>query len=245
MSGTYGHVVSGAATVTAATTPIGAVAPSAECWYPLGIRGPYDGADPGDKFIIGDVARFSDGIDGTKQYINFVKMQGAYEGLRRAGVELPTVIGAKRPNAQPVAGVMVSSPNGTYSGGVYHNMPVDKSAPYTGVMYSGTNYQTSLTPGTVVSVFPNGTAVVDYTNRTMLTQPGAVASTMTPAVQAANANTTGLVSSAQIPMAGSAFETIAPGLVLVPTIGQGPIGSSAVPKPNLSTASCATCKAWA
>jgi hypothetical protein len=244
MSASYGHVASGLATVTAATTPVGAVAQSAECWYPLGIRGPYDGADPGDRFIVGDVARFSDGVDGTKQYINFVKMQGAYDALRRAGVEMPTIIGAKRPNAQPVAGVMVSAPNGTYSGGVYQSLPFDKSSPHTGVFYSGTNYQTGITPGTVVSVFPNGTSVVDYTNRSLLSQPGMAMSQMTPAVRAANANTSGIVPSAQIPEAGSAYLDIAPGLVLVNPAGSGPIGGMAVAKPSTETVSCATCKAW-
>ena len=244
MNVSYGHVASGLAAVTAATTPVGAVAQSAECWYPLGIRGPYDGADPGDKFIVGDVSRFSDGVDGTKQYINFVKMQGAYDALRRAGVEMPTVIGAKRPNAQPVPGVMVSSPNGTYSGGVYHNLTTDKSSPHTGVFYSGTNYQTGLTPGTVVSVFPNGTAVVDYTNRSLLAQPGVSAGLKTPILRAANANTTGIVPSSEIPEAGAAYLNIAPGLVLVNPLGSGPIGGTAVPRPSTEAMSCATCKAW-
>ena len=152
-------VASGLAVVQSSLVPGAQVAMSAHCYTPVYLRGPYNGADPSSRFVIPDVARFSDGgTDPTKQFLNVVKAQAATEALLGAGVLSPKVTLARHAYATATPAVMITQ-NGTVSGGVYGASPYNMWAPYTGVHSTALNYGTETTPGTVIASFPNGMAL--------------------------------------------------------------------------------------
>jgi len=229
-SSIFDSVSSGYATVQNSLAT--AAVPSTACWSPLTIRGPYGGADPGDRLIIGDVRRFSDGPDATKQWLNLVKMQAAAEALARAGVPLPHVINGKAANASGVAGVMVGS-NGIFQAGVYETLATDKSAPFTGIYSTSEHYGMPQRAGTVLANFSNGMQLVSHA------QTPAAEQTMTPVA---------IPSRAVIPLKAAP----AADAVYRPAVAQGTSLATVSPAPRYTplsqlppeTQNCAACTGW-
>jgi hypothetical protein len=154
------NATQGLAAVGAVTTNIGAQAPSNQCYVPLWVRGPYNGADPISRLAIGDVKRFGDGVMANKAWTNLLKMQGGYEALIRAGVQTPHVAASKNANATVKPAVMVCDSNGSCGAGTYGTLTSDMWTPYTGVHSTASNYQPMITPGTAIGQFPNGLTII-------------------------------------------------------------------------------------
>lgn len=70
-------------------------APNGACMNMLYQMGPFNGADPIDKFGVFDVKRTNDGLYADKVLVNGYKMQAAFEALNDAGVVTPYVALAK------------------------------------------------------------------------------------------------------------------------------------------------------
>ena len=164
----YQNLGLGFRTIAAATTNIDAIVPSDACFVPLYQRGPLNGADPIDKVVVGDVKRFWDGNLGNKEFINIIKMQGAYEALRRSGITLPQVVSAKNANSTPTSSVLVGV-DGKFSAMTYNKLPLNAGVPYTGVASTGSNLQTNMTPGNVMATFNNGVSVINPGGRGLQT----------------------------------------------------------------------------
>ncbi len=154
------NATQGLAALGAVTTNIGAQAPSNQCYVPLWVRGPYNGADPISRLAIGDVKRFGDGVMANKAWTNLLKMQGGYEALIRAGVQTPNIAASKNANATVKPAVMVCDSNGSCGAGTYGTLSSDMWTPFTGVHSTASNYQPLITPGTAIGQFPNGMTII-------------------------------------------------------------------------------------
>lgn len=138
------------------------VPPNDRCYAPLMERGPYDGAQPESRFVVGDVRRFSDGAGADRTWLNTVLAQNAMSVLAAAGVTDARVTVAKRHNATPHAAAMVGDPaSGVYTGSQYDVFTGHYQSPFTGVVSPAVNYGTVATPGRAVATFQTGTALIN------------------------------------------------------------------------------------
>lgn len=134
-------------------------APNAGCVNFMWLRSPMP--DPIDRWSVGDVRRFNDGLLADKVFVNVLKVQAAVEALRRAGVADPYAALAKN---QFDADAMV--PIGTdggddYTWSQYAQLPVNKQVPW-GAALSVAPASAANPPqaGQVVTTFPNGVQLI-------------------------------------------------------------------------------------
>jgi hypothetical protein len=173
-------VAAGLAAVQASQVPGTQVPTSAACFTPITVRGPYNGADPGSRFYIGDVARFSNGgSDPSKQFLNIVKAQAATEALLGAGIINPKIVLARHAFSTATPTVMITQ-NGTVSGGVFGKLAMNKWVPHTANVSVAPNFDTETTPGTVIASFPNGMALTTPVPPALVPAVGAFTQIGTP-----------------------------------------------------------------
>jgi hypothetical protein len=123
-----------------------------------------NGADPGDRFILGtgSVQRMRMGRDYDRQLANANAVMQSAQIMRDLGVSTPTVALTKSAGSTPQVGTTVFDPyTGTVTGVAYGLNPTSDYAPVSGVFYATTNYDTTATPGRVVRAQRDGTALVD------------------------------------------------------------------------------------
>ena len=186
-------VARGLATVRAAVVPgVRDTAAANACWAPIRIRGPYDGADPINRFVVGDVPRFQNGDrDCTKQFLNAVKIQAATDAVVQAGIKTPVISQAKH-GGKAVAGAAVVGANGITRGLTYGELGLQLETPNVGIYTTASNFGSFDTPGYVLAQFPDGSALIGTQPPELAWAAHAGASPFGPTtLAAANANTTG------------------------------------------------------
>lgn len=151
----------GLAVVKSAYTVNGEVpAPNGACMNMLYQMGPFNGADPIDKFGVFDVKRTNDGLYADKVLVNGYKMQAAFEALNDAGVVTPYVALAKNRLDTDAAVYNETSP-GFFPWMSFGNLPHNKQVYWggAGVSSATTGYPgpapvLAATGGSVGSVVP-------------------------------------------------------------------------------------------
>jgi hypothetical protein len=156
--------ISGAEVINSAITAGGMVPPNANCWAPMFITGPMNGADPGDKLFVGGGRMLGDGQLRNGEYLNLYTAQGVTTAFQLAGISANTVV-SKNANAKPVQGVnIISDATGVASGAAFNYQGANNWVPYTPVSSTATGAAlpipgvTTTSTGVGISAIPGTTA---------------------------------------------------------------------------------------
>ena len=143
-----------------------AMAPPAapSCWVPVFVRGPHGGSDPSDLFVVGDVARFTQGGEDPNKYrLNAVKAQVAADTQAALAAAPPgsTLVLTRRVGSSAATPLVMVAPDGKQTeGAVFGTLPLGSWTPHAPVLSTTSNFGTATFPGSVVASFNNGTALV-------------------------------------------------------------------------------------
>jgi hypothetical protein len=146
----------GLQTVTSTFTPQGCGTPNNACMTWFWEQGPYGGADPSTRFWVGDVRR-GWGQGYNKERANQLKMQGAVEALRSAGItDTRVALGKRRLDTYPAVAVSYGATN---PASFYNKVGLNM---FTGHGHAVSVVDSSELPTTLTTVarYPNGTSLV-------------------------------------------------------------------------------------